>query len=144
MSHTIGRLLGGLTLASLLALVSACSSGGSADPAAVAAATGGSSGVVVNFGDQQQDFETLLQASGALAGAPYKVNFIEFNSGPLVDAGFAAHRIDVGIMGDLPASLAVTSGLPVVAIAVEQPIGAWEFLLAKPGITSIAQLRGKA
>ena len=145
MSHTIGRLLGGLTLASLLALVSACSSGGSADPAAVAAAaTGDSSGVVVNFGDQQQDFETLLQASGALAGAPYKVNFIEFNSGPLVDAGFAAHRIDVGIMGDLPASLAVKSGLPVVAIAVEQPIGAWEFLLAKPGITSIVQLRGKA
>ena len=144
MSHTIGRLLGGLTLASLLALVSACSSGGSADPAAVAAAaTGDSSGVVVNFGDQQQDFETLLQASGALAGAPYKVNFIEFNSGPLVDAGFAAHRIDVGFMGDLPASLAVKSGLPVAAVAVDLPIGAWEFLLAKPGISSIAQLRGK-
>jgi sulfonate transport system substrate-binding protein len=143
MSHTIGRLLGGLTLASLMALVSACSSGGSTDPAAVAAATGGSSGVVLNFGDQQQDFETLLQASGALAGASYKVNFIEFDSGPLVDAGFAAHRIDVGFMGDLPASLAAKSGLPAAAVAVEEPIGAQEFLLAKPGITSIAQLRGK-
>jgi sulfonate transport system substrate-binding protein len=143
MSHTIGRLLGGLALASLLALVSACSSGGSTDQAAVAAATGGSSGVVLNLGDQQQDLETLLQSSGALAGAPYKVNFIEFDSGPLVDAGFAAHRIDVGFMGDLPASLAAKSGLPVAAVAVEQPIGAWEFLLAKPGITSIAQLRGK-
>jgi sulfonate transport system substrate-binding protein len=147
MSHTSGRLLGGLTLASLLALVSACSSGGSTDPggtaSAVAAATGGSSGVVLNFGDQRQDFETLLQESGALAGAPYKVNFIEFDSGPLVDAGFAAHRIDVGTMGDLPASLAVKSGLPVEAVAVELPIGAQEFLLAKPGITSIAQLRGK-
>ena len=143
MSHTIGRLLGGLTLASLLALVSACSSSGSTDQAAVAEATGGSSGVVLNLGDQQQDFETLLESSGALAGASYKVNFIEFDSGPLVDAGFAAHRIDVGFMGDLPATLAVKSGLPVVAVGIQEPIGAQEFLLAKPGITSITQLRGK-
>jgi sulfonate transport system substrate-binding protein len=105
--------------------------------------SGGSSGTVINFGDQQQNFQTLLQASGALKGAPYKVNFVEFDSGPLVDAGFAAHRIDVGYMGDLPASLAVKSHLPVVAVAVEQPIGADEFLLAKPGISSISQLRGK-
>ena len=46
-------------------------------------------------------------------------------------------------MGDLPASLAVKSGLPVVAIAAAHPVGAWEFLLARQGITSIAQLRGQ-
>ena len=46
-------------------------------------------------------------------------------------------------MGDLPASLAVKSGLPVKAIAIERPIGASLYLLARPGITSIAQLRGK-
>jgi sulfonate transport system substrate-binding protein len=144
MSHTIGRLLAGLTLASLAGLVSACASSGTAATQTTQAAAGGSSSqLVINFGDQQQNYETLLQASGALAGASYKVNFVEFNSGPLVDAGFAAHRIDVGIMGDLPASLAVKSGLPVVAIAVARPIGAWEFLLAKPGITSITQLRGR-
>ena len=34
-----------------------------------------------------------------LKGASYKVNFVEFDSGPLVDAGFAAHRIDVGDHG---------------------------------------------
>jgi sulfonate transport system substrate-binding protein len=60
-----------------------------------------------------------------------------------LDAGFAAHRIDVGSMGDLPASLAIKSGLPVVAIMTDEPIGASEYLLAEPGITSIAQLRGK-
>ena len=68
---------------------------------------------------------------------------MEFDSGPLVDAGFAAHRIDVGFMGDLPASLAAKSGLPVKAIMVDKAIGAGEYLLAEPGITSIAQLRGK-
>lgn len=143
MSNTIGRLHCGLALAGLLALLCACSGGGSTGSAAVAAAAGGSSGVVLNFGDQQQDFETVLQASGALAGAPYKVNFVEFGSGPLVDAGFAAHRIDVGFLGDLPATLAVKSGLPVRAVAVQLPIGAQEFLVARPGINSIGQLRGK-
>lgn len=46
-------------------------------------------------------------------------------------------------MGDLPASLAVKSGLPVTAIAVSLPIGASEYLLARPGVTAISQLRGK-
>ena len=142
MSYTITRGLSALTLASALALMAAaCSSGGST--ATDAAAQGGPSTVTINFGDQQQSFETLLTDSGALKGANYKVNFVEFGSGPLVDAGFAAHRLDLGEMGDLPASLAVKSGLPVTAIAVSLPVGASEFLLAKPGVTAISQLRGK-
>jgi sulfonate transport system substrate-binding protein len=125
----------------VLALATACSPGGGST--ATDAATQGGSGVVINFGDQQQSTETLLAASGVLAGAKYRVNFVEFDSGPLVDAGFAAGKIDVGEMGDLPASLAVKSGLPVTAIASQAYIGASEYLLARPGITSIAQLRGK-
>jgi sulfonate transport system substrate-binding protein len=143
MSHTITRRLGPLALAGALALTAAaCSSNG---PTATDASAQGSnsSTVTINFGDQQQNFETLLTDSGVLKGANYKVNFVEFGSGPLVDAGFAAHRIDVGSMGDLPASLAVKSGLPVTTIAVSLPIGASEFLLAKPGVTAISQLRGK-
>jgi sulfonate transport system substrate-binding protein len=128
------------SLACLLGLVSACAATASAgqNPSGHS-----SSGAVLNLGDQQQEFETMLQASGVLKGAPYRVNFVEFDSGPLVDAGFAAHQIDLGFMGDLPASLAVKSGLPVQAVALQEPVGADEFLLAKPGITSISQLRGK-
>jgi sulfonate transport system substrate-binding protein len=100
-------------------------------------------GTVLNVGDQEQFLQTALTDSGALKGAPYKVNFVEFDSGPLVNAGFAAHQIDLGYMGDLPASLAVQAGLPVKAVAAMLPIGASEFLLAKPGITSIAQLKGQ-
>src|SRR6202142_1034 len=134
------RKLRAASLACLLAVVCACTPTSAAEQSS---SGGGSSGIVINLGDQQQEFETLMQASGALKGASYKVNFVEFDSGPLVDAGFAAHRIDLGFMGDLPASLAVKSGLPVVAVAASLPIGAQEFLLAKPGITSISQLRGK-
>ena len=143
MSHTIARRLSTLTLAGALALMAAaCSSGGST--ATDTSLQGGSSSTVtINFGDQEQEFETLLTDSGVLKGANYKVNFVEFDSGPLVDAGFAAHRIDIGSMGDLPASLAVKSGLPVTAIAVSLPIGASEFLLARPGVTAISELRGR-
>jgi sulfonate transport system substrate-binding protein len=100
-------------------------------------------GTVLNVGDQDQSIETLFAASGVAKNAPFKINFVEFDSGPLVNAGFAAKQIDVGSMGDLPASLAVQSGLPVKAVAVDLPIGASEYLLAKPGITKISQLRGK-
>jgi sulfonate transport system substrate-binding protein len=143
MSHKIPRTLRAAAAAGLLVTVSACAAAASAGQNSAGGSSGGSSGLVLNFGDQQQEYQTLLESSGALNGAPYKVNFVEFDSGPLVDAGFAAHRIDIGTMGDLPASLAVKSHLPVVAVAADLPIGADEFLLAKPGITAISQLRGK-
>jgi sulfonate transport system substrate-binding protein len=140
-------------LVAVSALAAACGSSGSKSATAVgsvgssnsstASKSGIPAGTVLNVGDQQQDLATLLQASGELKGVPYKLNFVQFDSGPLVDAGFAAKRIDVGSMGDLPASVAVSSHLPVKAVATELPIGADEYLLAKPGITSIAQLKGK-
>ena len=138
MSHIISRTIRAVALAGLVAVAAGC-----AATTAATQTTDSSSGAVLNVGDQQQRLQTLMQASGALAGASYKVNFVEFDSGPLVDAGFAAHRIDLGSMGDLPAAQAVKTGLPVKAVAVDLPIGASEFLLAKPGITSISQLRGK-
>ena len=100
-------------------------------------------GTVLNVGDQDQLVPTLLRPPACAKSASFKTNFVEFDSGPLVNAGFAAKQIDVGLMGDLPASLAVQSGLPVKAVAVYLPIGASEYLLAKPGITKISQLKGK-
>jgi sulfonate transport system substrate-binding protein len=134
-------------LVALLTLALTCATawvGGTAGPAAAQRSTSKiPAGTVLNVGDQDQELETLFQYSGVAKAAPFKINFVEFDSGPLVNAGFAAKQIDVGDMGDLPASLAVQSGLPVKAVAVDLPIGASEYLLAKPGITKISQLRGK-
>ena len=123
-----------ILLTSAVTLLAACGTG---------AAAQSSTETSLQVGDQQQFLQTLFSASGGLKGAHYSAQFDEFNSGPLVDAGFAAGRIDIGFMGDLPASLAAKSGLPVKAVAVLQPIGASMYLLAKPGITSIAQLKGR-
>ncbi len=148
MPRRLARLPYALLSVALAATLTACGSSGSeSSTSAQAAATRNKSGIpagtVLNVGDQQQQLETLLRASGELSGLPYKLNFVQFDSGPLIDAGFAANRIDVGSMGDLPATVAVSSHLPVEAVAVDLPIGASEYLVAKPGITSIAQLKGQ-
>jgi sulfonate transport system substrate-binding protein len=152
LSRSVSLAARAASVAAAVALVAACgstsnksaSSSTTAGSATDAASTNIPAGTVLNVGDQEQLLETLFSASGEGTGVPYKINFVEFDSGPLVDAGFAAHRIDIGFMGDLPAALAVQSGLPVKAAAVSTGIGPEEFLIAKPGFTSIAQLRGKS
>lgn len=136
-------------LVTVAALVTACgASSGSprttTGSAAIASSTDIPPGTVLNVGDQEQFIQTLFSASGVGTAIPYTINFVQFDSGPLVDAGFAAHSIDVGFMGDLPAALAVQSGLPVKAVAAEEGAGPEYFLIAKPGVTSIAQLKGKS
>ena len=152
MPGTINILTRTATIAALVAAVAACGSAGkNASPPTTSTALAGSStgessipaSTVLNVGDQQQRIQTLFKASGVDNGLPYKINFVQFGSGPLVDAGFAAGRVDVGFMGDLPAALAVRSGLRVKATAVES-LGPELFLVAKPGITSISQLKGKS
>jgi sulfonate transport system substrate-binding protein len=101
------------------------------------------SGIDLRVGDQQEELETLMDASGALKGAPYKVTWEEFADGPLVDAAFSANSIDIGGMGDVPASATVSSHLGLTAIAVTLTDGPGQYLLARPGIHSLAQLKGK-
>ena len=151
-SRTDLRLIPLAAVAALVAMASGCGSGStkSSSTASTAGAVAADAptpavpaGTVLDVGDQQQFLQTLFSASGSLRDAPYKVRFDQFDSGPLVDAGFAAGKIDIGFMGDLPASLAAKSGLAVKAVAALRPIGASLYLLAKPGITSISQLRGR-
>jgi sulfonate transport system substrate-binding protein len=148
MSTTLGRRMRPFVIAFAVAVpLAACGSSSTAGakqtPAAGSSSSAIPAGTVLEFGDQQELFKTLLNSSKALDGAPYEVKFAEFNSGPLVNAGFTANRIDLGFMGDLPASLAVQSGIPVRAIAVAKTVGPAIYLVAKPGITSIADLEGK-
>jgi sulfonate transport system substrate-binding protein len=134
-------------------IVAGCSSSSkkpAASSAAAPAASAGAgaasaipAGTVLRVGDQQKSLQTEFAASGALAGAPYKVEFDQFASGPLVDAAFAAKQIDVGTMGDTPASATVSGGLGLKAVAISHAVGPTLTLLAKPGITSITQLKGK-
>jgi sulfonate transport system substrate-binding protein len=97
----------------------------------------------VRVGDQGQFLQTLLKTAGELDGAPYKIEFAQFASGPLVNAAFTAGNIDAGFMGDTPASATVSGGIPVRTVGVAQFTGPVSVLVARPGIASVADLKSK-
>lgn len=137
------------SLALFAALIVVWAGGGSASAStaathsAVTATSKIPRGLVLRVGDQEQDLQTLFAASSALKGAPYQVQFDQFASGPLVDSAFAAHDIDLGTMGDTPAAATVPGHLGLRAVAVARWDGPVLVLLARPGIHSVAQLKGK-
>src|SRR4051812_17618849 len=104
---------------------------------ASSSSTSSTAGVVLRVGDQGQYLETPLRASGQLDNLGYKVEFATFNSGPLVNQAFNAHQIDVGFMGDTPASATVRAQLGVKAVGVFHADGPAIVLLARPGIATV-------
>ncbi|HWE89181.1 MAG TPA: ABC transporter substrate-binding protein [Pseudonocardiaceae bacterium] len=127
----------------VLALAAGCvSSNGATNPGDNSFGNGP---VTLRIGDQQESLEMPLQLSGQLANLPYKVQFDQFNSGPLVDQAFSAGAIDAGFMGDTPAMFAQASGVPVQVITVSRTDGPYDVLIARAGsgIHSLADLRGK-
>src|SRR5690348_3976928 len=88
----------------------------------------------LQVGDQGQFLQTLLKASGQLDRVAYKVDFAQFASGPLVNAAFASKNIDLGFMGDTPASATVSGSIPVKTIGVAKYAGPVSVLEARPGI----------
>ncbi|WP_412542516.1 ABC transporter substrate-binding protein [Longispora sp. K20-0274] len=119
-----------------LPLLSACST------SSEAAATGQ---VTLRIGDQGRSVELPLRLSGQLDNLPYRVEFSQFASGPLVNQAIQAGAIDYGSMGDTPAMFAQASGLPVSVVSVSRTDGPGYTLVARPGsgVRTVADLRGK-
>lgn len=137
-----------LVAVALLIGLAACGSSNATTAAgstgsSVASAAGIAQGTVVRVGDQGQFLKTLLQTSGQLDGAAYKVEFAQFASGPLVNAAFTSNNIDFGFMGDTPASATVSGSIAVKTVGVAQYSGAVSVLEARPGISSVADLKGR-
>jgi sulfonate transport system substrate-binding protein len=104
------------------------------------------SGVTLNVGDLAGQSEILLHDSGALKGAPYKVNYATFPAGPPAVAAIQGGSIDLTMTADTPAIFAQAGGVPLKVVAVAQPVspGASIGLVVPKGstITSLAQLKG--
>lgn len=104
------------------------------------------SGVTLNVGDLAGQTQILLNDSGALKGAQYKVNFATFPAGPPAVAAIQGDSIDLTVTADTPAIFAQASGVPLKVVAVTQPVapGASLGLVVPKGstITSIGGLKG--
>jgi len=71
---------------------------------------------VLKIGSQKGSLRALLEASGVLQGAPYRVEWSEFGAAsPLLEA-LADGAVDVGGVGDAPFVFAYAAGAPVQVI----------------------------
>ena len=104
------------------------------------------SGVTLNVGDLAGQTQILLNDSGALKGAQYKVNFATFPAGPPAVAAIQGGSIDLTVTADTPAIFAQAGGVPLKVVAVTQPVapGASFGLVVPKGstITSLGGLKG--
>lgn len=109
---------------------------------------GGSSNIsTLRIASQKGGAKALLQASGALEGVSYQVEWSEFAAAaPLLEA-LASDAADVGGVGDAPFLFAYASGAPVKAIQAGRAAGGGRSTaLIVPGpspIQTVGDLKGK-
>ena len=114
----------------------------------VAHRSGAAQANVLHIGSQRGGTKALMLASGALDGAPYRVDWSEFPAAQNLLEAIGAGAVDVGLVGDAPFQFAYQSGQPVRAIAAQsaRPRPAGELAILVPHgsvISGIGDLRGR-
>jgi len=82
-----------------------------------------------------------LHLTEKAVGVP--VTWIKFGSGGDLNRAVAAGQIDFGGVGNPPAAIGITRGLPYEGIFVLDELGPVESLVARPDIASLKALKGK-
>jgi sulfonate transport system substrate-binding protein len=107
----------------------------------------GAEQAVLKIGSQKGGDKALLLASGALDGAPYRVEWSDFPAAQHLLEALAAGAVDLGLVGDAPFLFAYAGGANIKAVqASANPQGgvATAILLPKGSkIRSPADLRGR-
>ena len=102
---------------------------------------------VLKVGSQKGGDRALLLASGALEGAPYKVEFSDFPAAQHLLEALAAGAVDVGLVGDAPFLFAYAGGAKIKAVqAAAAPEGGVSTAIVVPAgspIRSLADLKGR-
>lgn len=114
--------------------------------ATVAATVAVAQTVTLSVGDQNYyNVRASMEASGALDGAPYKVEWKHFQSAAPVAEGLNAGALDLGFLGDSGFLFLAAKGAPVKLIAVSrQNPDTIALLVAKDSpIKTIQDLKGK-
>ncbi|MFZ4580991.1 MAG: glycine betaine ABC transporter substrate-binding protein, partial [Myxococcota bacterium] len=91
-------------------------------------------------GDLVVKNEGLLEAA---FGADVKIEWKLFDSGGSVNEAVVAGGVDIGLVGSSPTSRGVSTGIEYQVPWIFDVIGKAEALVVKPGIATIADLKGK-
>jgi sulfonate transport system substrate-binding protein len=135
-----------VSLSSMIVGVSA--SGASAATKTSTTSSVNLSGATLNFADQFKEYQTIFQATGALQGAPYTVNWSEFIGGPPIIAAETGGSVDLGDMAETPTIFAQAAGDPVKVVAATKGanpnVSPFPVLVpVNSPIKKVSQLRGK-
>ncbi|MCW5623586.1 MAG: ABC transporter substrate-binding protein [Burkholderiales bacterium] len=99
----------------------------------------------LRVGDVKGGMQAVLEASGALADAPYEVQWTLFPAGaPLLEA-LNAGALDIGVAGDIPFLFVHAAGAPIriVGGARWSPQGQAIVVPTESPIRTVADLKGK-
>lgn len=130
------------TLLALMLVLTAC--GGSQD-----AAPDGPvdlSQVTLRVGDQRAiSIAVLMQASGQLDDAPYRVEFSTFTAGPPLVEAAGAGGIDLAQVGNTPAVFGAAAGADIKVVGALQASGKGDAILVSEDspVAGVADLRGR-
>jgi sulfonate transport system substrate-binding protein len=139
------RAAGIALVAATTLLLSAC--GGNSDHAAPES-TGpvDLSTVTLKVGDQRAiSIQVLLEASGQLKDAPYKVEFSTFTAGPPLVEAASAGGIHLAQVGNTPAVFGAAAGAGIKVIGALEATGRGDAILVGKDspIAGVAELKGK-
>jgi sulfonate transport system substrate-binding protein len=139
--HVAALLAAAVALGSAVVVTSVVSASAATKPVSL-------SGATLNFADQFKEYQTIFDATGALQGAPYTVNWSEFVGGPPIIAAETGGSVDLGDMAETPTIFAQAAGDPVKVVAATKSASAQTspFAILVPvnsPIKKVSQLRGK-
>jgi sulfonate transport system substrate-binding protein len=102
---------------------------------------------VLKIASQKGGTKSLMLASGALAGAPYRVEWSEFPSAQALLEALGAGAVDAGAVGDAPFVFAYAAGSKIKAVEATRASGGGAstalLVRADAPIRSPADLKGK-
>lgn len=127
-----------LSFSALLALT-ACGADSAADTAT------SQDEVTLTIGDQAKTLQTIVEASGALKGAAYKVKWAEFQGAAPLYQAVQAGAADTGYSADLPALQALSGGVKFKNVAALRNDGRHVGIIVRKdsGIDSVKDLKGQ-
>lgn len=140
----IFRKAGALTLALSMsaALLSGC---GSSSGKSSSSSTGDVSTVVIGTQEMPNDEGIAKALDYFTEETGVKVSIKNFDSGKDVNTALASGSIDFGLMGSMPAALAIAQGINVEAIWIHEVLDTNECLISRAdeNLTEVSQLKGK-
>lgn len=102
--------------------------------------------VTLKVGDQRAiSIEVLMQASGQLKDAPYKVEFSTFTAGPPLVEAASAGGIHLAQVGNTPAVFGAAAGANIKVVGALEATGKGDAILVGKDspVTGVADLKGR-